>query len=106
MMLTPRLRVALASVSCLMLVVPEGEATDLPFSSLIEPVSLICFSVPVSSSALACPAQKAAASARPIIRRRFIRALPHLDDFGNACIIRAGIECNFRPPYDPQGLMQ
>src|SRR5712671_5957086 len=42
---------------------------------MIAPVSLTFFSVPVSSSALACPAQNAAASPRPIIRRRFINAL-------------------------------
>src|SRR5258707_2266324 len=59
------------------------------------------FKVPVSSWALACPAQKAAASARPIIRKCFI-VLPLLDGGGNACINRAGIECNFRPRYDPR----
>src|SRR3979411_2948669 len=37
-----RLRGALASVSCLMLVVPEVEATDLPFRSSIE-LSLLDF---------------------------------------------------------------
>src|SRR5712692_8260879 len=42
---------------------------------LIAPVSLIFFSVPSSSSALARPAQNAATSARPIIRRYFIRTL-------------------------------
>src|SRR5712672_2258745 len=42
---------------------------------VIAPVSLIFFRVPSSSSALACPAQNAAASARPIIRRCFIRTL-------------------------------
>src|ERR1700745_1226906 len=36
MMLMPRLRAALVSVSCLMLVVPEVEATDLPLRSPIE----------------------------------------------------------------------
>src|SRR2546430_9675753 len=36
MMLMPRLRAALASVSCLMLVVPEVETTDLPLRSSIE----------------------------------------------------------------------
>src|ERR1700720_559431 len=36
MMLAPRLRAALASVSCLMLVVPEVETTDLPLRSSIE----------------------------------------------------------------------
>src|SRR5882724_836512 len=36
MMLRPRLRAALASVSCLMLVVPEVETTDLPLRSSIE----------------------------------------------------------------------
>src|SRR5437667_11851832 len=41
----------------------------------MAPVSLIFLSVPVSSSALVCPAQTAAASARPIIPRRFIRSL-------------------------------
>src|ERR1700704_837331 len=39
---------------------------------VMMPVSLTFLSVPVSSSALACAAQKAAAIARPIIRRRFI----------------------------------
>src|SRR6202034_2347648 len=42
---------------------------------LIVPVSLIFLSVPVSSSALACPAQKAAANAMPITCRRFIHTL-------------------------------
>src|SRR2546429_4550630 len=42
---------------------------------VMAPVSLIFLSVPVSSSALLCPAQTAAASARPIIPRRFIRSL-------------------------------
>src|SRR5438045_4505246 len=42
MMLMPRLRAALASVNCLMLVVPEVEATDLPLRSLIE-LSLLDF---------------------------------------------------------------
>src|SRR3978361_1300938 len=40
MMLTPRLRAALASVSCLMLVVPEVETTDLPLRSSIELILL------------------------------------------------------------------
>src|SRR5882757_7620566 len=40
MMLTPRLRAALASVSCLMLVEPEVETTDLPLRSSIEPILL------------------------------------------------------------------
>src|ERR1700684_456404 len=35
MILMPRLRAALASVSCLMLVVPEVETTDLPLRSSI-----------------------------------------------------------------------
>src|SRR4051794_18784439 len=39
---------------------------------VIAPVSLIFFNVPVSSSALAPPANKVAASARPMIGRRFI----------------------------------
>src|SRR5260221_12384699 len=60
------------------------------------------FNVPVSSWAFACPAQNAAVSARPITRKYFIVLLPLLDGFGNACINRAGIECNFRPPYDPE----
>src|SRR5260370_41578892 len=60
------------------------------------------FNVPVSSWALACPAQNAAASARPIIGKCFIVLLPLSDGCGNACINRAGIECNFRPPYDPE----
>ena len=38
----PRLRAALASVSCLMLVVPAVEATDLPLRSSIE-LSLLAF---------------------------------------------------------------
>src|ERR1700712_3646465 len=42
---------------------------------VIAPVSLTFLSVPVSSSALACPAQNAAARPRPIIPRRFINAL-------------------------------
>src|ERR1700732_4619839 len=41
-MLMPRLRAALASVSCLMLVVPEVEATGLPLRSSIE-LSLLDF---------------------------------------------------------------
>src|SRR4051812_34272203 len=36
MMLIPKLRAALASVSCLILVVPEVETTDLPLRSSIE----------------------------------------------------------------------
>src|SRR6202041_1060304 len=36
MMLMPRLRAALASLSCLMLVVPEVETTDLPLRSSID----------------------------------------------------------------------
>src|SRR3954471_23094538 len=36
MILTPRLRAALASVSCLILVVPEVETTGLPFRSTID----------------------------------------------------------------------
>src|SRR6202171_3694201 len=40
MMLTPRLRAALASVSCLMLVEPEVETTDLPLRSSIELILL------------------------------------------------------------------
>src|SRR3979490_3507069 len=43
MMLMPRLRAALASVSCLMLVVPEVEATDLPLRSSIELILLDFF---------------------------------------------------------------
>src|SRR5216683_2312576 len=66
---------------------------------VIAPVSLIFLSVPVSSSALACPAQKLAASASPITCRRFISWSSPLDDFRNACKNRAGIvECSFRPP--------
>src|SRR5579871_3531033 len=42
MMLMPRLRAALASVSCLMLVVPDVDATDLPLRSSIPP-SLLHF---------------------------------------------------------------
>src|SRR5258708_29214804 len=42
MMLMPRLRAALASVSCLILVVPDVEATDLPLRSSIE-LSLLDF---------------------------------------------------------------
>src|ERR1700722_9578498 len=55
---------------------------------VIVPVSLTFFSVPVSSSALDCPARQAATSARPILRRHLIRALP-LDHGRNACINRA-----------------
>src|SRR5260370_17300209 len=40
MMLTPRLRAALVSVSCLMLVEPEVETTDLPLRSSIELILL------------------------------------------------------------------
>src|ERR1700694_3699203 len=43
MMLTPKLRAALASVSCLMLVVPEVETTDLPLRSSIELILLDFF---------------------------------------------------------------
>src|SRR5258707_12593012 len=60
------------------------------------------FNVPVSSWAFACPAQNAAVSAKPITRKYFIVLLPLSDGCGNACINRAGIECNFRPPYDPE----
>src|SRR5258708_31619843 len=42
MILMPRLRAALASVSCLMLVVPDVETTDLPLRSSIE-LSLLDF---------------------------------------------------------------
>src|SRR6267154_2146791 len=102
MILMPRLRAALASVSCLMLVVPEVETTDLPLRSSIEPILLDFFETKrvavrkwvlvketcfrrsgllvvdphsMSMVALACPEQKTAASARPIIRWRFIYAL-------------------------------
>src|ERR1700684_611933 len=40
MMLAPRLRAALASVSCLILVVPDVETTDLPLRSSIELILL------------------------------------------------------------------
>src|SRR3984893_19042431 len=43
MMLRPRSREALASVSCLMLVVPEVEATDLPLRPSIESILLDFF---------------------------------------------------------------
>src|ERR1700676_5684803 len=43
MMLMPRLRAALASVSCLMLVVREVETTDLPLRSSIELILLDFF---------------------------------------------------------------
>src|SRR3979490_2762418 len=43
MMLTPKLRAALASVSCLMLVVPDVETTDLPLRSSIELILLDFF---------------------------------------------------------------
>src|ERR1700675_3224197 len=43
MMLTPRLRAALASVSCLMLVVPHVETTGLPLRSSIELIWLDFF---------------------------------------------------------------
>src|ERR1700726_853751 len=59
------------------------------------------FNVPVSSSALTWPAPKLAVSARPIIRSCFLCVLPPVDGFRDACINRAGIECNFRPSYDP-----
>src|SRR5450631_490719 len=67
--------------------------------SVIAPVSLMVFNVPVSSSAWLCPAQSAAAKARPNTRARFIRRLLvwmiavriGLD----AGINRVGIECDF-----------
>src|ERR1700733_12921747 len=68
---------------------------------LIVPVSLTFFSVPVSSSALACQTTSAAASARPIIGRRFIRALLAWMDWRQACKIRAGRKSAFRPPTGP-----
>src|ERR1700693_6402835 len=43
MMLMPRLRAALASLSCLMLVVPAVETTDLPLRSSIELILLAFF---------------------------------------------------------------
>src|ERR1700761_550098 len=43
MMLMPRLRAALASLSCLILVVPEVETTDLPLRSSIELILLDFF---------------------------------------------------------------
>src|SRR3979411_2651466 len=43
MMLIARLRAALASVSCLMLVVPDVETTDLPLRSSIEFILLDFF---------------------------------------------------------------
>src|SRR3981189_857597 len=43
MILMPRLRAALASVSCLMLVVPDVETTDLPLRSSIELILLDFF---------------------------------------------------------------
>src|ERR1700682_6408977 len=43
MMLTPKLRAALASVSYLMLVVPDVETTDLPLRSSIELILLDFF---------------------------------------------------------------
>src|SRR6201992_1499610 len=42
MMLIPRLRAALTSVSCLMLLVPEVDATDLPLRPSIELSLLAC----------------------------------------------------------------
>src|SRR5882757_9082781 len=56
----------------------------------MAPDSLMFFSVPLSSSALAWLAQNAAASARPITRSCFILTPPRLDDFGSACINRPG----------------
>src|SRR2546429_157229 len=78
----------------------ENGIDESRWPSVIAPVSLMFFNVPVSSWALACPAQNAAASPRPIIRKYFIVLLPLLDGCGNAGIKSAGIECNFRPPYD------
>src|ERR1700688_1321528 len=43
MILMPRLRAALASVSCLMLVVPDVETTDLPLRSSMELILLDFF---------------------------------------------------------------
>src|SRR5215212_2136817 len=60
------------------------------------------FSVPVSSWAFACPAQNAAANARPIIRRCFIRSLPVWIISADACIHLTGIESNFRPVIAPR----
>jgi hypothetical protein len=51
----------------------ENGIDESRYPMVIAPVSLIFFSVPVSSSALVGPPESAAASARPIIRRRFIR---------------------------------
>src|SRR5438270_283531 len=73
MMVAPRLRATLASVTCLMLVVPAVDTTVLPFSS----------------SACTCPAQSAAANARPKIRNCFIRLLLQSGCQPNACINRA-----------------
>src|ERR1700687_836669 len=72
---------------------------------VIAPVSLIFFSVPVNSSPLAWPAQNAAATARPIIRRRFIRALSSLE------LLRQRLQNSGRNRvasggYMTQGLMQ
>src|SRR6266446_6505477 len=49
--------------------------------SVIAPVSLMFFNVPVSSSACAPPAQSVAASARPQIRKCFMCPLLVLNDF-------------------------
>src|SRR5258708_15736815 len=63
--------------------------------SVIAPVSLMFFNVPVSSSALAWPAQNPAASTNPISRKYFISLSPFLDGFGEPGIIPAAIECDF-----------
>src|SRR3954471_4653754 len=55
MMLMLRLRAALASVSCLMLVVPAVETTDLPFRSsiaLILPAFLLTYRLAVRGGVL------------------------------------------------------
>src|SRR5260370_222863 len=57
---------------------------------MMAPVSLIFLSVPESSSALACPAQTAAASARPFIRRRFIGSLLKMSAQGLHALARTG----------------
>src|SRR4029079_5142936 len=51
----------------------ENGIDESRYPMVMVPVSLTFLSVPVSSSASACAAQKVAAIARPIIRRRFIR---------------------------------
>src|SRR3954447_11359317 len=70
---------------------------------VMAPVSLMFLSVPVSSCALAWPAENAAAKARPIIRRCFIRCLPFDRFRRDGCTIPGGIECGFFGPSSRLG---